>query len=70
MTINLTFGIADVQKITVTLSSVTDTLAQVLPSTAVKALNMLIGDTSRNKTVNSSDINTKQHSLACPLGKR
>ena len=54
MTVNLT-GVADVQKITVTLSNVTDSFAQVLPDTAV-SVNMLIGDTNGNKTVNASDI--------------
>jgi serine protease AprX len=54
MTVNLT-GVADVQKITVTLSGATDTLAQVLPNTAV-SLNILAGDASGNKTVNSTDV--------------
>ena len=54
MTVNLT-GVTDVQKITVTLSNVTDSFAQVLPNTAV-SMNMLIGDTSGNKTVNASDV--------------
>lgn len=54
MTVNLT-NVADVQTITVTLSNVTDGFAQVLPNTAVSA-NVLIGDTTGNKTVNASDI--------------
>jgi hypothetical protein len=54
MTVNLT-GVTDVQKITVTLSGVTDSFSHVLPNTAVSA-NMLIGDTTGNKSVNSSDI--------------
>ncbi len=54
MTVNLT-GVADVQRITVTLSNVTDTFAQALPDTAV-SVNMLIGDTSGNKAVNASDV--------------
>ena len=54
MTVNLT-GVADVQKITVTLSNVTDSFAHVLPDTAV-SMNMLIGDTTGNKTVNASDV--------------
>ena len=54
MTVNLT-GVADVQKITVTLSNVTDSFAQVLPDTPV-SVNMLIGDTNGNKTVNASDV--------------
>jgi len=56
MTVNLT-GVTDVQKITVTLHSVTDnsTPPQTLADTAV-SVNMLIGDTNGNKTVNASDI--------------
>jgi hypothetical protein len=54
MTVNLT-GVSDQQKITVTLSGVTDTFAQVLPDAAVSA-NMLIGDTSGNKAVNGTDV--------------
>jgi hypothetical protein len=54
MTVNLT-GVTDVQKITVTLRDVTSDTAQVLPDTAV-SVNMLIGDTNGNKTVNHSDV--------------
>ena len=54
MTVNLT-GVADVQKITVTLSGVTDSFAQVLPNTAV-SMNLLVGDTNGNKTVNATDV--------------
>ncbi len=54
MTVNLT-GVTDVQKITVTLSDVTSSTAQVLPDTSVSA-NMLIGDTTGDKTVNNSDV--------------
>jgi hypothetical protein len=54
MTMNL-IDVSDVQKITVTLSGVTDSFAQVLPDSAV-SVNMLLGDTSGNKKVNSSDV--------------
>ena len=54
MTVNLT-GVVNAQKITVTLSGVTDSFGQVLPDTAV-SVNMLIGDTNWNKTVNASDL--------------
>ena len=54
MTVNLT-GVADVQKVTVNLSGVTDSVAQVLPDTAV-SMNLLIGDTNGNKSVSASDI--------------
>jgi hypothetical protein len=48
-------GVADAQTITVTLSNVTDSFAQVLPDTAVSA-NVLVGDTTGNKAVNSTDV--------------
>jgi len=54
MAVNLT-GVSDVQQITVTLSNVTDCFGSVLPNTPVTA-GMLIGDTTGNRTVNSSDI--------------
>ncbi len=54
MTVSLT-GVTDVQQITVTLSNVTDTLAQVLPDTPV-SMNVLIGDTNANKSVNAGDL--------------
>ena len=54
MTVNLT-GVTDRQKITITLSNVIDTYSHALPNTAL-SVNMLIGDTTGNKTVNSSDV--------------
>ena len=54
MTVNLT-GVTDVQRITVTLSGVVDSLAQVLPDTAV-SVNFLIGDTNGDRFVNAGDI--------------
>jgi hypothetical protein len=54
MTVNLT-GVSDVQQITVTLSNVTDAFSQVLPDTPL-SMNVLIGDTNGNKSVNSADI--------------
>jgi serine protease AprX len=54
MTINLA-AVADVQKITVTLSNVTSSTSQVLPDTTVSA-NILIGDTTADKTVDQSDL--------------
>jgi subtilisin family serine protease len=67
MTVNLT-GVADAQKITVTLSGVTDTStpAQVLPNTAV-SLNILAGDTSGNKTVNSTDVSQTKLQSGVPV---
>jgi hypothetical protein len=54
MTVNLK-AVTDVQKITVTLSDVTSDTSHVLPDTAVSA-NMLIGDTTGDKTVNNADV--------------
>jgi hypothetical protein len=54
MTVNLA-GVTDVQKLTVTLSGVTDVMGHALPTTPL-SVNMLIGDTNGNKTVNASDI--------------
>jgi hypothetical protein len=54
MTVNLT-SVADVQRITVTLNNVRDSFGQFLPDTPVSA-DMLIGDTTGNRTVNASDI--------------
>ncbi len=65
MTVNLT-GIADMQKVIVTLSNVTDSFAQVLPDTAV-SMNILIGDTNGNKAVNSADIAQTKSQSASPV---
>jgi hypothetical protein len=54
MTVNLT-GVTDVQQLAVTLSNVTDTAAQVMPS-SVTNIKFLIGDVGGNSTVNTSDI--------------
>jgi hypothetical protein len=54
MTVNLT-GVADVQKITVMLTNVTDPNGRVLPQVSV-SMNVLIGDVNANKTVNASDV--------------
>lgn len=65
MTVNLT-GVADVQKITVTLQSVTDTMAQTLADTPV-SMNILSGDTSGNKAVNATDIAQTKGQLGIPV---
>ncbi len=54
MTVNLT-GVTDVQQITVTLSNVTDSNAQVLPNTAV-SMNVLAGDTNGSRSVSAADV--------------
>ena len=67
MTVNLT-GVANAQNVTVTLSNVTDNGAQVLPDTPV-SMNMLIGDTTGDKSVSASDIGqTKGQSGAAVTG--
>jgi autotransporter-associated beta strand protein len=61
MTVNLT-GVSDVQLITVTLSGVTDSFAQVLLEFAVSA-KFLLGDVNESSSVGASDIAfTKQQS--------
>ena len=61
MTVPLT-GVADIQTVTVTLTDVTDQLAQVIPSIAV-SMNVLAGDTTGDGAVNSADISqTKSRS--------
>ena len=54
MTVPLS-GVTDQQKITVTLNAVTDASSQVLPATSV-SMNVLLGDTTGNKTVNATDV--------------
>lgn len=54
MTVNLT-GVTDVQNIAVTLNNVTDSFAQTLPDTVV-SMDVLMGDTSGNKGVTSTDL--------------
>jgi subtilisin family serine protease len=65
MTVNLT-RVADVQKITVTLTDVTSDSSQVLPDTAV-SMNVLGGDTSANKTVDSTDVNQTKAQVGMPV---
>ena len=65
MTVNLT-GVTDVQKITVTLTDVTDTSSHVLPPADV-SVNMLIGDTSKNKLVNSFDVRQTRLQVGVPV---
>jgi len=65
MTVNLT-GVTDIQKITVTLTDVTDTSFHVLPSAAV-SVNMLIGDTSQNKLVSNVDVRQTRLQVGVPV---
>ena len=65
MTVNLS-GVANVQKVTVTLSNVTDSFAQVMPDTAV-SMNLLVGDANGNKTVNATDIGQTKAQTGLPV---
>jgi subtilisin family serine protease len=65
VTVNLV-GVTDAQKITVKLSSATDTLAQVLPDTSV-SMNVLAGDTNGNKTVNATDVSQTKLQSGAPV---
>ncbi|MEP6811327.1 MAG: dockerin type I domain-containing protein, partial [Chthoniobacterales bacterium] len=65
MTINLS-GVADLQKITVTLSNVTDSFAQVMPDISL-SMNVLTGDTNGNKSVSSSDVAQTKSQIGQPL---
>ena len=63
MTVNLT-GVTDQQKITVTLNNVTGAAGTVLSPASVD-VNVLLGDTTANKSVNASDVSqTKSRSGA------
>lgn len=66
MTVKLT-GVADVQKITVTLSDVTSGASQVLPDTSVSA-NMLIGDVNKSKAVNNADVMLTRGQIGVAVG--
>jgi hypothetical protein len=63
--VNLT-GVADVQKITVSLNNVTDLTGQVLPNTLV-SMNVLSGDTNGNRQVNASDIGQTKSQSGTPV---
>jgi hypothetical protein len=65
MTVELT-NVADFQKITVTLHGVTDSFAQVLPDTSV-SMNMLIGDSTINRSVNAADVNRVKMQVGLPV---
>jgi uncharacterized delta-60 repeat protein len=65
MTVNLT-GVTDVQKITVTLTNVTSSSSQVLPPTSV-SMNVLIGDATADKTVNSTDGRPTRNQVGMPV---
>jgi hypothetical protein len=65
MTVNLA-GVADVQQLTLSLSNVTDVFGQALPDTNL-SMNVLIGDTTGNKTVSASDIGQTKNQSGSPV---
>ncbi len=65
MTVNLT-GVTNGQTVMVTLSNVTDNFSQVLANTTV-SINFLLGDTTGNGTVNSSDVSTVKNQVGVPV---
>ena len=65
MTVNLT-GVTDVQKISVALTAVTSSSGQVLPETAL-SVNMLTGDVTGDKTVDSSDATLTRGQIGMPV---
>ena len=65
MTIQLT-GVTDVQKLTVTLTNVVDSFGSALPDTPV-SINMLKGDATGNKSVNSSDASVVKTQAGQPV---
>jgi hypothetical protein len=65
MTVQLT-GVTNAQNVAVTLSNVTDDIAQVLPSTVVN-MKVLLGDTTGNKAVNSTDVSQTKSQSGHPV---
>jgi Dockerin type I domain len=65
MTVQLT-GVANAQMLTVTLANLSDSFGQTLADTPVSAA-MLIGDTTGNSTVSSSDISQVKASVGLPI---
>ncbi len=65
MTVNLT-GVADVQQIALSLSNVTDSFNQTLPSTIVR-MNVLAGDTNASKTVSAADVSQTKAQAGAPV---
>jgi hypothetical protein len=65
MTINLT-GVADIQKVTLAMSNVTDEFSQVMPDASL-SVNILAGDTNGNKVVNTTDIAQTKSGSGIPV---
>ncbi len=65
MTVNVA-GVVNAQTLTVTLQGLTDTFAQSLPNTSVN-VDFLLGDTTANDIVNSSDISQVKGQVGVPV---
>jgi hypothetical protein len=65
LTVNVT-GVSDQQTITLTLNNFIDVYGQVLPTTPVSMV-VLLGDTTGNKSVNSSDIAQTKSKSGAPI---
>lgn len=65
MTVPLT-GVADLQKIVITLAGVTGANGAALPTTSV-SMNVLLGDTTGNKAVSASDIGQTKSQAGLPV---
>jgi hypothetical protein len=60
-------GVADLQRITLSLNNVFNTAGQVLPSTTLD-MNVLLGDTNGNRSVNATDIGQVKSQAGVPVG--
>ena len=67
MSVNLT-GVSDAQQITLTLTSVTDALSQVLPATTVN-MRVLAGDINGDGAVNSADATVARNDSGQPISR-
>lgn len=65
MTVPLS-GVTDLQKISLSLSGVTNSVGQLLPNTIV-SMNVLLGDTTGNKSVNASDVGQTKGNSGLPV---
>jgi hypothetical protein len=65
ITVNLT-GVDDQQKITVMLNDVTGAAGELLPPASI-SMNVLLGDTSGNKIVNSTDVSQTKLQSGAPI---
>jgi hypothetical protein len=59
-------GVTDLQRITLSLSNVFNTVGQVLPTTGLN-INILLGDTNGNRAVNATDIGQVKSQAGAPV---